>query len=134
MLREKKSWIRSLYQQYLRHLNNRFVSFDEFTSLVSYDDLNFDRYIKQLQSLFDSVLVLHFEDLRRNQDLFINKICTFIGCKFPKYNHEAKNVSLKLDEDKIKRMIRFQKILKKIKIPNTLIILWKQTVYELNKK
>jgi len=87
VFREKNSWMKSLYSQYIK--NGGTYNFERWKrDFFNEKYLDFKGYEKFLQKNFKKVLVLWFEDLRKNPDNFIKSICDFIGIKVPKYDNK----------------------------------------------
>ncbi len=100
ILRKKEELLKSWYSEYIKHggiLNYE----DWFESWNNYDVLRFEEYISELDRLFSSLLVLNFEDLKKNSDKFVNDICNYIGVESPKFSNKI--VNKKLNEKTLKR-------------------------------
>jgi hypothetical protein len=83
-IRDKKSWVRSVYSEYLR--NGGIYDYEKFyDELFDKNFLNFEEYIEYLNGLFDDVYVYKFEDLKKDDEKFVNEICNFIGVKAPPF-------------------------------------------------
>jgi hypothetical protein len=104
--RKIDSWIKSLYSSYLEDTGNNFINFSEFKYKFIDCEPSFDEYIKLLKSMFKDVLVLDFEDLIKDNVSFIQDICDFIGCEFPKYENRVINKRLSKNSMKIINWIR----------------------------
>jgi len=102
-LRNKDDWLKSLYNQYAR--TRGLKSFEEwYNDVFDKEDLNFEKFVKLLNDLFDDVLVLEYELLKKDSDLFVKKICNFMNVDVPKFNNifVYKSPALK-DVEKIRK-------------------------------
>jgi len=101
VFRNKKDWIESLTAQFMSNpfRSNLLKPFDlyfvEFLEIFDNQYLDFKTYEKFLKKLFKEVLVLQFEDLKKNPDRFVRNISDFIGVDFPKYNKSKVMVRFK---------------------------------------
>lgn len=85
-LRNKDDWLKSLYNQYAR--TRGIKSFEEwYKDVFDKEDLNFEKFEKLLNDLFDDVLVLNYELLKKDSDLFVKKICEFMNVDVPKFKN-----------------------------------------------
>ncbi|MEF8847724.1 MAG: sulfotransferase domain-containing protein [Candidatus Thermoplasmatota archaeon] len=132
VFRNKKSWVRSLYNQYIKKVRKKNgLTFDEWSEEV-FDErsLCFEQYEKYLKKLFQNVLVLRYEELKDNPNCFVKKICKFIGTSVPAYNN------IKINKGKnIETMNKIQilhKILGKLKIPDSIQKLFRNLVLKIN--
>jgi len=114
--RNKDEWLQSLHKQ-LRYnpytsdsIHKNLDDFKTFKNLISKDFLDFEKYTFYLDTLFDDVLVLRYEDLKNEPDWFIRRICNFINVPFPKYTNQYINKSL------TERQTRFLKLVKYIPV------------------
>ena len=89
--RKKDSWVRSLYSLYVK--NGGILDFDNFyNSVFDKNSLEFEEYLDYLHSLFKSIYVYNFEDLKKNSEKFVKKMCDFIGVEVPIFNNRPRNV------------------------------------------
>jgi hypothetical protein len=86
-IREKKSWLRSVYSQYIK--GGGIHNYDDFVN-QDFDSgfLDFESYIECLKTYFDEVLIYHFEDLKKDPISFVKKICNFIGKDVPQFENK----------------------------------------------
>jgi len=78
VIRDKKTWCRSLYSQYIK--SGGYKSYSRWYDMVfNKDFLNFKKYVDYLRSLWDDVLVLDFELLKKSTRDFVKQIAVFIG-------------------------------------------------------
>jgi hypothetical protein len=94
IVRQFDDWIKSCYAKYMNVLHRRYdgLSFVEWSKKFNVEKVDFNAYTGYLKSLFDDVLVLNYELLRDNPDLFIKYLCDWMDIKVPKYKLEYKNV------------------------------------------
>lgn len=91
VIRRQDKFAVSLYRQYLKFGGTqsleRFYGIDtegDYYGLVSLDRFNYLTYIQTLHGMFSGrVLVLAFEEFVREQDVFLSKICSFVGVEKP---------------------------------------------------
>jgi hypothetical protein len=103
--RDKNSLIKSLYKQYGKY-GYGVLNFDDwYNSEFDLSLLIIDEYLKFINSLFDKVLILNYEDLFRNQEEFIMNICDFIGISFPE-NYDKKSVHVSPSDSAINSIIK----------------------------
>jgi len=112
VIREKEDWKRSLYNQYLKSKPS-YISFEEWESDILFD-FDFKKYEIYLKKFFKEVLVLHYEDMKKEQKRFIKDLCNFIGCKVPEHTTGVINKSLS------KRQLKFMRRVKNLEVPNCL--------------
>ena len=93
-LRDKDAWLQSAYKQYaMAYFGYTFLEyFRKFDKRV----LDFDVYVKYLQSLFgvDNVLVTSYENLKNEPEEFVDRICSFIGVDAPTFENQIVYPSL----------------------------------------
>ena len=106
--RERESWLSSLYQQFLADAGaSQFIGgYDDwYQNHLNHDILRFDEYRARLVDVFDDVLLLDFDMLRRDTNRFINRICEFMDVGFPEgYVREPAKTRL---TDRQLRLVRF---------------------------
>jgi len=94
VLRDKKGLVKSLYSQYVKsggiYRFQRWYNkyFDEGT-------LDYQHLIDLYNSLFKKLLVLSFEQFKKDKNSFIKNICKFIDKPIPIYQDKIINNSLK---------------------------------------
>lgn len=96
--REKKSWLKSIYNQFRKHMSRNVLvkNFDDWYNNYFDDEaLNFTNYKNLAKELFDEVLILHYEDLVKDPDNFVKNIADFIGVDMPNYDKSRVNPSWK---------------------------------------
>jgi len=102
-VRGSKSWLRSIYYQYVKQ--GGIHDFDNWYDIIfDEDNLDFNRYIDCLQSLFNDVLIYKYEDMKKNMDGVIKDICDFIGVDVPVYENIRTNVSM---SENMMKLVRF---------------------------
>jgi len=93
-VRDKDAWLQSAYKQYaMAYFGYTFLEyFRKFDKRV----LDFDVYVKYLQSLFgvDNVLVTSYENLKNEPEEFVDRICSFIGVDAPTFENQIVYPSL----------------------------------------
>jgi Sulfotransferase family len=100
VLRRQDSLARSLYRQYLKRggtakVQNFFgTSAAHQSPLMSLDRFCFSPYVHCVYETFGShVLVLTFEEFLRDQRLFLERLCHFIGAKRPDIKLDPENAT-----------------------------------------
>lgn len=75
--RNPQSWLKSVQ-------NNQFKK-EPRTPLDEYDKemLNFDTYIKTIQTFFDDVFIYNYEDFKKDNKLWVKKICEWLEVPVP---------------------------------------------------
>ena len=99
--RNKEGWKKSLYNHYIRSSVGS-LSREDWEEQV-FKDIDYNKYISHLKSLFGDVLVLDYKELKDNHDSFVKCICDFIGVPVPTYN---KNTVLKSSNTRVADGIR----------------------------
>ncbi len=90
--REKNSWIKSLYKNYVR--KGGIYDFDDFMKYVfSERRFNYNEYIDFLKELFNDIHVYDFSELKKDSVQFVKDICDFIGCIVPDFDNKKRNVA-----------------------------------------
>ncbi|MCK5018149.1 MAG: hypothetical protein KAS32_13920 [Candidatus Peribacteraceae bacterium] len=111
-LREKDSLVASLYSQYLK--GGGAVNFDIWKDTqLNRKYLDYDSYTAYLKKLFSDVKVYWYEEMNENKKLFIEELCTWLGCDVPDYNDYVINKGLTKYQKKrywIKNNIKQMKI------------------------
>lgn len=95
--RNQNDWLKSIYQQFMvDSYKMRFAKNykDWYDNHLNHNILNFKGYRKKLQETFDDVLVLDFENLKKDNDEFIQEICNFINIPFPDYDKKIEKSRL----------------------------------------
>ena len=100
-LREKQSILRSLYGHHVR--SGSTLTYEKFIEEFDMEELNYDKYIKHLNSLFKTVVVVNFETLRKNHREFVKSFCDFLNADVPEYTNEQVNKHLTPKQVKIQR-------------------------------
>lgn len=120
VLREHSSWAVSNYKRFVKNGHSislsEFIDIEEDKGLFKLKDFDYQRYLDLLNQHFDSpTMVLFYEDLRSQPQVFVQKILDFTetDLDFQKVNWKPKHVSydknaLKLVR-KLSRKIQFQK-------------------------
>jgi len=122
VFREKEKWLKSLYNQYLKAFYRPYIPFEKFRNIVVESGaLEFEKYEQHLKNLFDDVLVLQFEDMKKDVYGFVSKICEFMGVDVPDFDTTPVNVSL--NERQLK-LIQFVKA-------RNISLWWKKKIVEL---
>lgn len=104
VFRNKKAWIKSLYSQYVK--TGGFAGFNKwYNDLFHKESLDFEGYESLLRSLFDDVLVLWHEDLRKRPDWFVKQICDFMNVDVPDFENRSIGKSLSKNQIKFLRFI-----------------------------
>jgi len=107
VFREKNKWLKSFYKQFLVESERRKLvkNYEDWYAKVYGDKfLEFKEYENYLKELFDDVLVLHFEEFKKDHKKFVKNICDFIGVKVPEYKIKKVNISF---SEKHYRFLRF---------------------------
>lgn len=92
VFRKKEEWIRSLYNFYIKIGGDK--DFESWRNeIFCRKDIDFQEYENYLRNLFDNVLVLWYEKLKRNPRLFVQDICNFIGVPMPDFEIVKENPS-----------------------------------------
>jgi len=108
-IRNKDDWVKSMYGEYIKKGGSK--KFDYwYKHILKKETLEFEEYISFLKKMFDKVLVCNFEDFKNNPDIFLNKICNFIGVNVPVY--DSKPIGVRLTKSKIKFLRIYNKIFK----------------------
>ena len=109
IFREKNSWMKSLYSQYIK--NGGTYNFEKWKSdFFNEKYLDYKEYENFLRDNFKTVLVLWFEDLRKNPDAFIKSICDFIGVEIPVYDNKVVGKRFSSKQLAILRILNFSPI------------------------
>jgi hypothetical protein len=106
VLREKEAWTKSLYKQFMRNPQRAILvnNYDQwYENFFNHKSLDFNGYIKVLKSLFNDVLILNFEELKKDNKNFVSKIADFMNVPMPEYENKRINVGL---NDKHLKFIR----------------------------
>lgn len=91
-LREKNSWMKSLYNQYLKIGGTS--SFNQFKNEeFNKKYLDFNQYVEFLKDTFDDVFIYHFEDLKQNNERVVKDLCSFLHVNVPSYKNRRYNTS-----------------------------------------
>lgn len=91
-LREKKSWLKSLYNQGVkRGIYN--VSYKKWLNNFDLGLCDFDSYVKLLTDQFDDVFIYWFKDFRENKAGVLKDMCDFLGVDFQNFDDSIKNPS-----------------------------------------
>jgi hypothetical protein len=134
--RKKDSWLRSVYNNSVK--NGYSHDFDYFLEHSRYIDI--DDYIKTIKDLFDNVFIYSFEDFIKDKKKVVSDICGFIGTSVPgNINYSRMNISY--SEKTIKKLVFFNKFFVSkqnpdgfLKLPNSLIFLFRKIILKINKK
>ena len=90
-LREKKSFIHSLYKHYIKR--GGMLPFNKWcNNELNKDYLDFNKYVNHIKSLFDNVFIYHYEELKKDTDTVIADMCGFMGVNIPSYENKKHNV------------------------------------------
>ena len=74
-----------------------------------------------MKKLFDDVLVLDYELLKKNPKAYVKKICDFMGVKMPPFKNKVVNKSLKNKQLKLLNWVRKIKIKTAYNITKTIL-------------
>ena len=85
--RNPKNWINSLYKQYIR--GGGVYSFQKWFNDIFDIDFLYDKYENELKKKFKKILILDYEELKEKPDLFIKKLCSYIGVDVPVYENKT---------------------------------------------
>ncbi len=132
VFREKKKWLKSLYNQYLKSVYRPYMSFEKFRDvMIKSGALEFEKYEEYLRKLFPSVLTLQFEDMKKDMYGFVSKICEFMGVEVPEFDPNPTNVSLTERQLKLIQFVKSRNISLwwKNKIVGLLIFMFNQGNY-----
>lgn len=103
-IRDKKSWVRSVYSEYLR--NGGIYDFKTYQNkLFKKGFLEFEKYIDYLNKTFKDVYVYKFEDLKKDDNKFVKDICKFIGVEAPPFENVHRRVGYSDFQVKIIRFL-----------------------------
>lgn len=108
VLRDKESFQKSFHSEYVKWGGSK--SYKDWLEDNIRDNPNvfdFDRYVKLINSLFDEVLILNYNDFIENKEIFLKKICDFIDVDMPRYKDVRYNI--RLDDKTVKRWRRVNK-------------------------
>ena len=100
-VREKKSWLRSCYNQFIRDTGG-YVSFDKYYKKFS-GFMDVDEYLREIKNRWVDVFVYHQETLMDD----LRPMCDFIGCVFPVFVFKKFNVSLSDNQLRVLRFFNF---------------------------
>lgn len=93
IIRNKKSWIKSLYSEYVK--NGGYRDYDYwYEHLYDKNSADFEFYIDLLKNEFDEVLVLNFEDFKEKPDIVVKELCGFIKVDLPDYKNKRMGIRL----------------------------------------
>jgi hypothetical protein len=90
--RKRESWIKSLYKQYV--WAGGVDTFERWMNRMDDQVFDLDPYIESLKNNFSDVLVLSFEDLKKDHRKYSRQLCDYIGSEIPTYENKKVNVSL----------------------------------------
>jgi len=76
------SWVRSMYHQYVQGGSSGVLSFLEYQKQFSPLFMDHKDFVKCLQKHFDEVLVLDFEDFKKDNTRFLTDICKYLGVDY----------------------------------------------------
>jgi hypothetical protein len=93
-LRNKESWKKSWYNNYIKSGGVHTFNFWEKNILKDFD---FKNYMSIIEKLFDSFFIYHFEDFKKDADNVIYELCNFIGIETLSYKNQKHNESLSKD-------------------------------------
>lgn len=95
VFRGKSSYLHSLYSQFIRGGGTwSFYTFNNWAMRHPYF-MDWNLYKAHLRCLFDDVLFLEFEDLKKNPQQFVKELCCFIEVPMPDgIMYDAVNVTL----------------------------------------
>lgn len=101
--RELESWKQSLYKQYIWAGGSN----DYRRWLNRLDDAVFDieEYIYKLHENFEYVLILDFNDLKKDYRKYCRDICNFVGVSLPNFENRILNLGLSDQQTFILRLI-----------------------------
>jgi len=122
VFRDKESWLKSMYNQYLKSFYRPYMPFEKYKEImIKMGAFDFKKYEDYLKTLFPEVLVLQFEDMKKDIYGFVSKICDFVGVDMPEFDPKPINVSLN------KKQLAFIQFVKARNIP----LWWKKKIIEL---
>ena len=123
-IRDQKSWLRSLYNQYVRA--GGIHEYDYwFENMFNKDFLDTESYINFLKKSFKKgVYVYRFEDMKKNYSVWIKDLCDFIGCDVPKIERKKHNVGW--GKNRIKIALFFNKFFKSPVNPEKGFFTWRE--------
>ena len=117
VLRDKKSWINSLYKEYVKSGFGAYPFDRWYNEIFDEEFLNVEKYVDYLRSLFHEVMILQFEDLKKDHKIFVKKTCDFIGVDVPEYQNRVVNRAK--DNRIIERWRKFNTLFKSNYSPHT---------------
>lgn len=93
VLRDNEKWLPSLYNQYIR--NGGVYKYDKWRSMV-FDERFMDdnMIIDELRRISKNVVVLNFEELKRDSNVFVSNMCKDIGIPVPVFENNIRGKSL----------------------------------------
>jgi len=94
-VRDVESFKRSMYKEYV--LWGGSLGFDSWVKwcLLSNPGIfDFERYVTYLKKLFDQVLVVDYDDFKKDNQSVISRVCGFMGVGVPVFDRKPLNVSL----------------------------------------
>jgi len=103
-LREKNSWIKSLYGQYIK--NGGRLKYNEwYNNILNKDALDFDSYINYIKKHFSDVYIYHFEDIKKDINKFVKDMCDFMNVDVPPFENINPNPKWSNKQIKIARFL-----------------------------
>lgn len=124
-LRKKEEWKKSYYNQTIKKIRKNgedTLSYAEWEKKVfPRKNIDYEIYVAHLKKLFDDVLVLDYELLKKNPKAYVKKICDFMGVKMPPFKNKVVNKSLKNKQLKLLNWVRKIKIKTAYNITKTIL-------------
>ena len=90
-VREKSSWLDSLYRQYIKQ-GGTLDYINWFDTVLNKDCLDTEKYIRVIKETFDDIFIYHFEELKKDTGKVIDDMCNFMGCNSIKFVNKKYNV------------------------------------------
>lgn len=130
-IRKQDDMLRSMYAQVYNFVFKKFAETKSFKKFLQYaiiknrdnfivDSLHYNEIISEYEFLFgrENICVLVFEEMRSDKDLYIKKLCDFIGIDFKEAlelldskhkNHRSSSNGYKSDERNMIEILSFYK-------------------------
>ncbi len=104
--RDKTDLLVSWYKKYV--ICGGVKPFNEFKkNVINVDKINYDSYVKHLIGLYGerNVFVYKYESLKKDVDIFAERICDFMGVKKPNFDDISQNIGYSLWQLKISLLL-----------------------------
>ena len=92
--RERNSWLRSLYNQYVRGRSFGQMHYDEWYETIGSKMMEQEDFVEYLNKIFEEVLVMDFKEFIASKQDFLTRICEYIGITYVPVDIGRSNKSL----------------------------------------